>query len=192
MREFVCKLFVFVGTWVIDCEKYGTILIEEPWGTETMFFVYYWLTLWFEYCVLKSMQSCVMCIFVLVRLYCGRLVWIGGFGGLESVLEVTILGEILVCTVLMLNVGGMFVSVVFCAGVNEYAVTFRSPRRLNCKMLTSNTCRNIYDISRRSSWLVTSRRSNCIQFRWKKRIIVSGCYRLRLYRWLCFSRISCR
>ena len=143
------------------------ILIEEPCGTETLFSVYYWLTLWFEYFVLKSMQSCVMCIFVLVRLYCDGLVGIVGIGGLESVLEVTILGEKLVCTELMLNVGGMFVSVVLCAGVYEYVVTFRSPRRLNCKMWTSITCWNIYIISGRSSWLVTSRRrSNCIQFGW--------------------------
>ena len=47
-----------------------------------------------------------------------------GLGGLESVLlEVAILGGGFVCSILMLNVDGIFVAIVFCAGVYGCVVT---------------------------------------------------------------------
>ena len=52
-----------------------------------------------------------MSIFVLLKLYCNRLVGIVAIEGT------------LVCEMLMLNEGGIFVSVVFCVGVYECAVT---------------------------------------------------------------------
>ena len=51
------------------------------------------------------------------------MVGIDGIGGLKSVLEVTILGAGFVCIMLRLNVDGIFVSVVFCAGVYGWVET---------------------------------------------------------------------
>ena len=44
-------------------------------------------------------------------------------GGLESVLEMAILGGGFVCMMLLLNVVGILVSVVFCAGVHGFVLS---------------------------------------------------------------------
>ena len=68
-------------------------------------------------------RNCVVCIFVLDKIYCNGLVGTVGIGGLESFLEVTILGGGFVCIMLRLNVDGLFVSVKFCAGVYGFVET---------------------------------------------------------------------
>ena len=60
-------------------------------------------------CTKAYTEFCVVCRFVLDKTYCNRLVRIGSIGGLESVLEVTILVGRFVCIILKLNVVGLVV-----------------------------------------------------------------------------------
>ena len=63
----------------------------------------------------ECIECCVLCVIVLDKVFCNGLLGIVCNGGLESVLEVTILGEGFVCIILMLKVVGIFGSDVFCA-----------------------------------------------------------------------------
>ena len=74
-------------------------------------------------CTKGYTECCVVCTFVLDKLYCNGLVGIVEIGSLESVLEVILLGGGFVCSILLLNVDGIFLTLVFCAGVYECVVT---------------------------------------------------------------------
>ena len=74
-------------------------------------------------CSKEYIECCVLCVFVLDKFYCSGLVGIVRNGGLESVLELTVLGRGFVCIMLMLKVVGIFGSEGFCAGVYGCAVT---------------------------------------------------------------------
>ena len=63
----------------------------------------------------ERIECCVLSVFVLDKLYCNGLLGIVCSGGLESVLEVTMLGEGFVCITLWLKVVGIIGSEVFCA-----------------------------------------------------------------------------
>ena len=119
----VCKLLVFVGICVIGVTN-RLILLEELDGTAALLFciVVFEVTA-YVLCNKGYTECCVVGLVVLDKIYCNGLVGSVGFGGLESVLEVTILNGGFVCTIFLLNVDCIIVAVVFCAGVYGYAVT---------------------------------------------------------------------
>ena len=120
---FVCKLLVFVGICDIGV-KYGLVLIEALDGTGILWYCteLFEVTLWVLFSR-ECMECCVLCVFVLDKIYCNRLVGIVCNGGLESVLELTILRGGFVCLMLMLKVVCIFESEVVYVCVYGCVVT---------------------------------------------------------------------